>query len=105
MISLQNKTLGRRFAFRCYGAQRKRSADPRKHIKNARDNGEVATSGVLDADGFKAVLESGVVGDGACKISLGTSGTIFISSEKFGVDPNNALHAFAHADGKYHLMG
>ena len=35
----------------------------------------------------------------------GTSGTIFISSDKFGVDPNNALHAFAHADGGYHLMG
>ena len=40
-----------------------------------------------------------------CNISLGTSGTIFISSENFCVDSNNALHAFAHADGKYHLMG
>ena len=45
------------------------------------------------------------MGDGRCNISLGTSGTIFISSEKFGVDRNNALHAFAHADGHYHLMG
>ena len=44
-------------------------------------------------------------GNGGCNISLGTSGTIFISSDKFGVDPNNALHAFAHADGGYHLMG
>lgn len=40
-----------------------------------------------------------------CNISLGTSGTIFISSKNFGVDQNNALHSFAHADGKYHLMG
>jgi xylulokinase len=40
-----------------------------------------------------------------CNISLGTSGTIFISSKEFGVDENNALHSFAHADGKYHLMG
>ena len=40
-----------------------------------------------------------------CNISVGTSGTIFISSENFGVDRNNALHAFAHADGHYHLMG
>ncbi len=24
---------------------------------------------------------------------------------KFGVDENNALHSFAHADGHYHLMG
>ena len=40
-----------------------------------------------------------------CNISLGTSGTIFVSSKNFGVDKNNALHAFAHADGHYHLMG
>ncbi len=42
---------------------------------------------------------------GGCNISLGTSGTVFISSDHFGVDANNALHAFAHADGGYHLMG
>ena len=40
-----------------------------------------------------------------CNILLGTSGTIFISSDKFGVDKNNALHSFAHADGHYHFMG
>lgn len=45
------------------------------------------------------------MGAGGCNLSLGTSGTIFISSKVFGVDPNNALHAFAHADGGYHLMG
>ncbi|MBQ6371640.1 MAG: xylulokinase [Oscillospiraceae bacterium] len=56
-------------------------------------------------DNAAAAVGTGTVGDGACNISLGTSGTIFISSERFGVDPNNALHAFAHADGKYHLMG
>lgn len=56
-------------------------------------------------DNAAAAVGTGTVGDGACNISLGTSGTIFISSEKFGVDPNNALHAFAHADGRYHLMG
>ncbi len=56
-------------------------------------------------DNAAAAVGTGTVGDGACNISLGTSGTVFISSEKFGVDPNNALHAFAHADGRYHLMG
>ena len=45
------------------------------------------------------------VGEGRCNISLGTSGTIFISSKKFGVDEHNALHSFDHADGYYHLMG
>ena len=56
-------------------------------------------------DNAAAAIGTGTVGEGRCNISLGTSGTIFISSEKFGVDENNALHAFAHADGHYHLMG
>ena len=56
-------------------------------------------------DNAAAAVGTGVVGEGGCNISLGTSGTIFISSEHFGVDPNNALHAFAHADGGFHLMG
>ena len=56
-------------------------------------------------DNAAAAVGTGVVGEGGCNISLGTSGTVFISSEKFGVDNNNALHAFAHADGGYHLMG
>lgn len=56
-------------------------------------------------DNAAAAVGTGTVGDGSCNISLGTSGTIFISSKNFGVDENNALHSFAHADGKYHLMG
>ena len=56
-------------------------------------------------DNAAAAVGTGTVSAGGCNISLGTSGTIFISSDQFGVDPNNALHAFAHADGGYHLMG
>lgn len=56
-------------------------------------------------DNAAAAVGTGTVGNGRCNISLGTSGTIFISSEKFGDDRNNALHSFAHADGNYHLMG
>ena len=56
-------------------------------------------------DNAAAAVGTGVVGEGGCNISLGTSGTIFISSTRFGVDPHNGLHAFAHADGGYHLMG
>ncbi|MCD7745096.1 MAG: xylulokinase [Lachnospiraceae bacterium] len=56
-------------------------------------------------DNAAAAVGTGTVGDGQCNISLGTSGTIFISSKDFGVDNHNALHAFAHADGHYHLMG
>ena len=56
-------------------------------------------------DNAAAAVGTGTVGDNMCNISLGTSGTIFISSDHFGVDQNNALHSFAHADGHYHLMG
>ena len=56
-------------------------------------------------DNAAAAVGTGTVGEGGCNISLGTSGTLFISSGRFGVDPHNALHAFAHADGHYHLMG
>jgi len=56
-------------------------------------------------DNAGAAIGTATVGEGRCNISLGTSGTVFISSDKFGVDPNNALHSFCHADGGYHLMG
>ncbi len=56
-------------------------------------------------DNAAAAVGTGTVGEGRCNISLGTSGTVFISSAHFGVDPHNALHSFDHADGGYHLMG
>ena len=56
-------------------------------------------------DNAAAAVGTGTVGDGKCNISIGTSGTVFISSDRFGKDMNNALHSFAHADGHYHLMG
>ena len=56
-------------------------------------------------DNAAAAVATGTVGDGRCNISLGTSGTIFVSSARFGVDKNNALHAFCDANGAYHLMG
>ncbi len=56
-------------------------------------------------DNAAAAVGTGTVGPGSCNISLGTSGTVFIASEEFGVDKFNSLHAFAHADGNFHLMG
>ncbi len=56
-------------------------------------------------DNAAAAVGTGTVGNGKCNISIGTSGTVFISSENFGVDPYNALHSFCHADGSFHLMG
>lgn len=56
-------------------------------------------------DNAAAAVGTGTVGANHCNLSLGTSGTLFVSSDKFGVDKHNALHSFAHADGGYHLMG
>ncbi len=56
-------------------------------------------------DNAAAAVGTGTVGEGKCNISLGTSGTVFISSDNFGVDSTNGLHSFAHADGYFHLMG
>lgn len=56
-------------------------------------------------DNAAAAVGTGTVGESRCNISLGTSGTIFLSSSHFKVDPYNALHSFAHADGTWHLMG
>ena len=56
-------------------------------------------------DNAAAAIGTGTVKNGQCNISLGTSGTVFISQDEFSVDRHNALHSFAHANGKYHLMG
>ncbi len=56
-------------------------------------------------DNAAGAVGTGTTKDGMCIVSLGTSGTVFVSCDKFAVDENNALHMFAHANGKYHLMG
>ena len=56
-------------------------------------------------DNAAAAVGTGTVGEGACNLSVGTSGTIFISSKTFHSDSGFALHSFAHADGSYHLLG
>jgi len=56
-------------------------------------------------DNAAAAVGTGTVGDGRCNISLGTSGTIFVSSDRFSGNEKHAIHSFCHADGGYHLMG
>lgn len=75
--------------------------------KVSHELGIPSTVKVIAGGGDQAVaaVGTGTVGDGMCNISLGTSGVVFIASKEFGVDEHNALHSFAHADGKYHLMG
>ena len=56
-------------------------------------------------DNAAAAIGTGTVGQGACNVSMGTSGTLFISDDRFRPLPNHALHAFCHADGGWHLLG
>lgn len=56
-------------------------------------------------DNAAAAIGTGTVGDGKCNISLGTSGTVFVSSNSFSGDVKQAIHSFCHSDGGYHLMG
>jgi xylulokinase len=57
------------------------------------------------SDNAAAAIAAGTVKEGLCNISLGTSGTILIPSERFIMEAGNALHSFAHANGRYLLMG
>ncbi len=56
-------------------------------------------------DNAAAAVGTGAVNQGDCNISLGTSGTVFLPSDKFTPDKNSALHSFCHANGKWQLMG
>jgi len=57
-------------------------------------------------DNAASAVGTGTVGEGKCNISLGTSGTLFISADHFvSTKGQTALHSFAHSDGYFHLMG
>lgn len=55
-------------------------------------------------DNAAAAIGTGTICNGDCNISLGTSGTVFVSSDKYTADYDNAIHNFCHANGKYHHM-
>ena len=56
-------------------------------------------------DNAASAIGTGTITEGTCNLSLGTSGTIFLPGDTFRVDQNNSLHSFAHANGKFHLLG
>ncbi len=47
----------------------------------------------------------GIVNDGKASVSLGTSGVVFVASDTFKEDRKSYLQSYAHANGKYHMMG
>lgn len=56
-------------------------------------------------DNASAAIGMGAVRDGDCNISLGTSGTVFVCRDQYRESTSYAMHNFAHANGKWHLMG
>ncbi|GHU26354.1 hypothetical protein FACS1894152_0810 [Bacilli bacterium] len=62
---------------------------------------------VIIGGGDQAVgaVGTGTVNKHMLSISLGTSGVVFASGDKFSKIPSGAMHSFCHANGKYHIMG
>lgn len=66
--------------------------------------GEI-TIAIGAGDNAGAAIGTGISNSGDCNVSLGTSGTVFISQDTFVENECGTLHNFCHANGKYHLMG
>lgn len=56
-------------------------------------------------DQAAGAVGTGTVKEGIVSVTLGTSGVVFAAHETFAVDEECRLHAFCHANGKYHSMG
>ncbi|HYE81957.1 MAG TPA: xylulokinase [Clostridia bacterium] len=56
-------------------------------------------------DQAAGAIGTGTVEDGIVSVNLGTSGVVFAAHKLYAVDSKNRLHAFCHANGKYHSMG
>lgn len=57
-------------------------------------------------DQAAGAVGTGTVKAGVVSVTLGTSGVVFAAHEAYAVDEvENRLHAFCHANGKYHSMG
>ncbi len=57
------------------------------------------------ADNPVGAISQMIIDDGEALISLGTSGTVYIASDKYNVAPNNKLHSFTSCVGNYYQMG
>jgi len=56
-------------------------------------------------DQAAGAVGTGVVLPGTISVALGTSGVVFACQKNYSVDDKNRLHAFCHANGKWHVMG
>lgn len=56
-------------------------------------------------DQAAGAIGTGTVKEGIVSVTLGTSGVVFAAHHDFAMDDEKRLHAFCHANGKYHTMG
>lgn len=56
-------------------------------------------------DQAAGAIGTGTVSEGIVSVTLGTSGVVFAAHDAYHVDQQNRMHAFCHANGKYHSMG
>jgi xylulokinase len=56
-------------------------------------------------DQAAGAIGTGAVKSGIISVALGTSGVVFAAHDTFAMDKQMRLHAFCHANGKYHTMG
>ena len=69
------------------------------------DGGQPAVAGG-GGDNAASACGVGVVRPGSAFVSLGTSGVLFVSNDRFPPDPETAVHAFCHAvPDTWHQMG
>lgn len=67
--------------------------------------GEVVVAGG-GGDNAASAIGTGIVHPGAAFVSLGTSGVLFASNERYLPNPDSAVHAFCHAVPQtWHQMG
>jgi xylulokinase len=74
----------------------------------ARDIGLAPGTPIVGGGGDNAAgaVGNGVVSEGIVSASIGTSGVVFASSERFVMEPDGKVHAFCHAlPDTWHVMG
>jgi xylulokinase len=74
----------------------------------ARKTGLLEGTPVVGGAGDQAAqsVGTGIITDGVCSITIGTSGVVFVACNEYLREPEGRLHAFCHAvPGMWHLMG
>jgi xylulokinase len=74
----------------------------------ANETGLMAGTPIVGGGGDQAAsaVGAGIVREGIVSVTIGTSGVVFASSDRFALEPDGRLHAFCHAlPNTWHVMG